>query len=201
MRDAEASQTGSTLMAVLRNPRDPEAWRTFVDRYGPQVYGWCRHWGLQDADAENVTADVLLKLSSKMRRFVYDPAKGSFRGWLKTVTGHALADSLGAASRMRGSGDSAVQGVLECIEARKDLQQQLNETFDLELLEEASSRIRLRVSRTTWKAFSCVAIEGRPQRDVAKELDMTIAALYMVKSRVQKLLKEEIRKLERKSQA
>jgi RNA polymerase sigma-70 factor (ECF subfamily) len=59
-------------------PADQSAWGEFVDRYGRKIYGWCRHWGLQEPDAEDVTQDVLLKLAEKMRTFAYD-ASDSFR--------------------------------------------------------------------------------------------------------------------------
>ena len=46
------SLTSTTLLAQLRqHPGNQAAWCAFVERYGPRVYGWCRGWGLQDADA------------------------------------------------------------------------------------------------------------------------------------------------------
>jgi hypothetical protein len=37
------------------SPTDPAAWEAFVDRHGPKICAWCRHWKLQPADAEDVT--------------------------------------------------------------------------------------------------------------------------------------------------
>ena len=51
----------------------------FMARYGPKIHAWCRRWGLQEADAQDVTQMVLLRLSVKVREFVYDPSR-SFRG-------------------------------------------------------------------------------------------------------------------------
>src|SRR5262249_27845754 len=83
------SETSPTLLGRLRlDPSDQASWKTFVQRYGPKIYGWCRGWNLQDADAQDVTQNVLLKLAAKLSTFHYDPA-GSFRGWLKTLTHHA----------------------------------------------------------------------------------------------------------------
>ena len=87
------SNTSATLLARLRQvPPDQAAWAQFTERYGRKVYGWCRQWNLQEADAEDVTQNVLLKLAEKMQTFVYDPAR-SFRAWLKTVARHAWSDS------------------------------------------------------------------------------------------------------------
>ena len=65
--------TSPTLLARLRSPSDQAAWDQFVERYSPRIYGWCRRWNLQEADAQDVTQDVLLRLADKMRTFAYDP--------------------------------------------------------------------------------------------------------------------------------
>src|SRR5262245_62927343 len=88
------SQTSPTLLGRLRqDPSDEQAWQVFVERYGPRIYGWCQTWRLQAVDAEDVTQNVLLGLARKLRDFVYDPSR-SFRGWLRTLTQHALSDFL-----------------------------------------------------------------------------------------------------------
>ena len=89
MNSAADCATSASLLLRLRNaPRDQAAWREFVRRYGSLIYGWCRSWSLQEADAQDVTQIVLLKLADKMQAFRYDPAL-SFRGWLRTVAHHA----------------------------------------------------------------------------------------------------------------
>jgi RNA polymerase sigma-70 factor (ECF subfamily) len=196
MGNEAESQTGSTLLVLLRAPDDPSAWDAFVQRYGPRIYGWCRQRGLQEADAENVTQEVLLQLVQKLRTFRYDPGKGTFRGWLRALTRHAWADYLAGQGRAgAGSGDPAVLGRLEAVEAREDLLKNLAQAFDLELLEEAQARVRLRVSPRDWQIFQRLAVEGRPGAEVAGELRMTVSAALMAKCRVQKKFREEIRRL------
>jgi len=66
------SQTSSTLLGRLgRGPGDQAAWNDFVARYQPRILDWCRRWGLQESDAQDVTEAVLLKLSRAMATFVY----------------------------------------------------------------------------------------------------------------------------------
>src|SRR5262249_27417635 len=104
--DGAGERTRVTLPGRLRrDPSDQAAWREFVEHYGPRVYGWCRKWGLQESDAQDVTQNVLLRLSQKMGQFAYDPSL-SFRAWLKTLTHHAWSDFLQARRRPGlGSGD------------------------------------------------------------------------------------------------
>ena len=90
MSPSTESQTSLTLMEMLREePRSAVAWDTFVRRYHPKIYRWCRAWGLQDADANDVAQDVLTKLTEKMATFQYDRSR-CFRAWLKTITQRSL---------------------------------------------------------------------------------------------------------------
>jgi RNA polymerase sigma-70 factor (ECF subfamily) len=198
MDDLSAQGTRVSLLARLRQaPNDQSAWSEFVDRYGPKIYAWCRRWGLQEADARDVTQMVLVQLAAKLRGFVYDPAK-SFRAWLKTLTRHAWSDFL--ADRRRagaGSGDSQVVELLQTVQAGDDLETRLSEAFDLELLALATARVRERVEPRTWQAFQLTAVEGLSGAEAAHRLGMQVAAVFKAKSNVQKRLQEEIALLER----
>jgi len=194
--DAQLPTTHATLLARLRqDPTDQVAWDAFVERYGRHVYRWCRQWKLQDADAEDVTQEILAKLARKLRDFHYDPSR-SFRGWLKTVAHHAWRDFVDTRPSRGVGGEAHVRELMQTLEAREDLVQKLREAFDHELLEAATLRVRLRVAPHTWEAFRLVALEGMPVTEVADRVRMQVAMVYVAKSKVQKMLQEEIRKLE-----
>jgi RNA polymerase sigma factor (sigma-70 family) len=189
--------TRVTLLARLRQePTDEAAWGVFVEHYGRHIYRWCRRWKLQDSDAEDVTQDILAKLAQKLRVFAYDPSR-SFRGWLKTLAHHAWRDFVDSPRRSEvAAGDSQSRELLRTLEAREDLMQKLEEAFDHELLEAAKVGVRLRVAPHTWEAFRLVALEGLPVAEVAATVQMQVAMVYVAKSKVQKMLQEEIQKLE-----
>src|SRR5450432_873818 len=67
MADTTLPITRVTLLTQLRqDPSDQAGWDEFVECYGRHIYRWCRQWKLQDADAEDVTQDILLKLTQKL---------------------------------------------------------------------------------------------------------------------------------------
>lgn len=195
-------RTSASLLGRLnRNPSDPEAWDEFVNRYGLRVYQWCRGWGLQDADAEDVTQNVLLAIAKQIQDFRYDPSR-SFRAWLKTITRRAWSRFVTtSAHRVRSGGDVANLEQLASVEARESLERQLEEQFDADLLEEASVRVRLRLEPKTWEAFRLVVYEQLSGAEAAAQLEMRVGSVYMAKNRVQKLLAEEIRWLENDGQS
>jgi RNA polymerase sigma-70 factor (ECF subfamily) len=197
MASSATPLTSASLLARLRQDApDQAAWSEFVRRYGGPIYRWCRKWHLQEADAQDVTQTVLVKLSAKMRTFTYDPAR-SFRAYLKTLVRYAWCDFLAQRPRAgAGSGDSAVRRALEAVEAGDDLVQRLNEQFDQELLEEAQTRVRQRVAPHTWEAFRLTAMEQLSGAEAAAQLALNVATVFKAKSKVQKMLQEEIARLE-----
>ncbi len=202
MTNAFDSETRLSLLGRLgHQPNDAAAWAEFVDHYGRKVYGWCRKWGLQEADSYDVTQDVLLRLAARMKDFRYDPAR-SFRAWLKTLAQHALSDFLEARGRAgQGSGDSRALDFLRSLEAREDLVRQLETEFDREVLELATTRVRQRVEPHTWEAFRLLAHEGLSGAEAASRLGMKVATVFVARSKVQKMLQEEVRRLEGPAEA
>jgi RNA polymerase sigma-70 factor (ECF subfamily) len=196
MEGSVSSQTSPTLLGRLRHqPTDQQAWDSFVARYGPTIFAWCRQQKLPEADAEEVTQNVLILLAEKMRSFAYDPTR-SFRGWLRTLTRHAWSDYLTARQRVgRGSGDSEVLDILARVPAREDLVSQLEGHFDLEVLEEAGARVQLRVDKASWDVYQLTTVQGLSVQEAAQKLGKSVGAVYKARQRVHKLLQDEVRKL------
>jgi RNA polymerase sigma-70 factor (ECF subfamily) len=186
----------SILMALRKDPGDQSAWSAFVDRYGPQIHAWCLRCKLQDADAQDVTQMVMLRLVRNLPDFAYDPSR-SFRGWLRTLTAHSWSDFIRDQVRaVRGTADPAVAGLLDTVKARVDLVRDLEETYDQELLELAMAEIRERVEEHTWEAFRLTAIEGTAAGEVAARLGIAVATVYRARHVVQGMLREAVTRLD-----
>jgi RNA polymerase sigma-70 factor (ECF subfamily) len=195
MSDDPGSMTRLSLLERLRaSPADQAAWEEFVNHYGKRVYRWCRRWGLQDSDAQDVTQDVLVALARQMSAFVYDEA-GSFRAWLKTVAHRSWVKFLEHRRRAGvGSGNEAIGEFLESVSVGQDWIQLVEGESDWALLDQAIARVRRRVQPRTWEAFRLLALEDLSGAAVAGQLGMTIGAVFMARSNVQKLIKEEVRR-------
>jgi RNA polymerase sigma-70 factor (ECF subfamily) len=193
MTSGSAPATSIALLERLRQQlADQAAWAEFVRRYGPLVYRWCRRWHLQEADAQDVTPAVLAKLAEKMKSFRYDATK-SFRAYLKTLARYTWCDFLKDCNKpSAATGDSDVLRALEAVEAGEDLVQRLNEQFDQEVLAEAQARVQQRVEAHTWEAFRLTAVEGLSGATAAARLGMKVTTVFKAKSKVQKMLQEEI---------
>lgn len=193
-RDSSLKTSPSLLGRLRDSPEDQSAWGEFVGRYQPRLLAWSRRWGLQDSDAQEVAQNVMVRLASKLRVLSYNPSL-SFRGWLYTIARHAWSDFVSDRRKAAIKGDPAA--LLERVEAREDLEQRLADVFDLELLEEATSRVKARVEEKTWEAFRRTAMMDEAAAVVSATLGMPIASVFKAKSNIQKMLQEEIANLER----
>src|SRR4051812_22913017 len=111
---AEIPPTRASLLLRLRDPRDEAAWKEFLDLYAPLIYGFARKQGLQDADAVDLSQDVLGAVLNTVGQLEYDPRRGSFRNWLFTIVWRRLCNwRRDQRSRPRGSGDTGTHLLLE----------------------------------------------------------------------------------------
>jgi RNA polymerase sigma-70 factor (ECF subfamily) len=189
--------TRPSLLVRLRDARDKESWRDFVGIYAPLVYGFARRRGLQDADAADVTQDVLRAVAQAVDRLDYDPEKGSFHSWLFKVAHRKLLDHQAGQRRCcRGTGDSAVQELLEEQPAPAEDQSRWDAEYEHRLFTWAAGHVRGRFTTATWQAFWDTAVAGKPAREVADALGLSVGAVYIAKSRVQARLREEIQRLQ-----
>ncbi|MBX9623033.1 MAG: sigma-70 family RNA polymerase sigma factor [Gemmataceae bacterium] len=190
--DHPAADTDPSLIAGLAGPAaEPAAWERFAARYGPQVRGWCRAWGLQPADADDVTQDVMVEVARQVGRYRRQRV-GSFRRWLRTVARGAYSDYVAAARRQA----RAAAAPLLAPAAADDLLARLEHEYDLELAERAMARVRERVADSTWTMFDRTALGGETGAAVAAELGVVVGSVYAARSKVQRLIREEVARLD-----
>jgi RNA polymerase sigma-70 factor (ECF subfamily) len=190
--------TQPSLLVRLADARDGQAWAQFVEIYAPLVYGHARKAGLQDADAADLTQEVLRAVAGAVGRLDYDPRRGSFRGWLFTVVRNTLRNFLAGQKRhCRGSGDTSALAWLEAQPARDGEQSaQWDQEYEQRLFTWAAEQVRGGFHDSTWQAFWQTAVEGKSAKDVGQALGMSAGAVYVAKSRVLARLTEQIRQIQ-----
>ncbi len=190
----ELPSTRPSLLLRIRDARDDQAWAQFVEIYAPLVYGYTRKHGLQDADAADLTQEVLRRVARSVDQLEYDPKRGTFHGWLLTVTRNALRKYWSGRQRHpQAVGDTAVQALLE---EQPDGPDEDAAAWDQEhewrLFHWAAGQVRGSFQESTWQAFWQTAVEGRSAQEVAGSLGMSPGAVYIAKSRVLARLKDHI---------
>ena len=183
--------TRASLLVRLRDRHDAAAWREFVDLYGPVVYGYARKQGLQDADAADLCQEVFRAFAGAASRFVYDPRRGAFRNWLFTIVRRKLATWRQAQRSRHADADAGANGhILEQCPAADDSEAAWEAAWRQQVFQWACAEARRHVSDVTWQAFWRTAMDGAPGKQVAAELGLSVAAVYLARSRVAARLRE-----------
>ena len=186
-----AQSTSIGLMnRVCCRPGDPDAWSEFVDIYGVQVLRWARQSGFQDADAEDVTQEILLRLWRCLSSFAYDPTR-SFRDYLRKVAQSMWSDWRTSVSPGAiGEGGSVALGRLNRLTGSDELVASLEAAYNQRLLDQAIIEVKSRVKPRTWEAFRMLAIEQRSGIETAMALEMKLDAVYAARKNVQQMIRE-----------
>lgn len=200
---AQFPETRISLILRLRESDDVQAWREFAEIYAPSVFGLALRKGLQPADAEDVTQEVLFNVARAIQRFEPQRESGlrtaSFRTWLSRIARNLIADYFRRKSRQRSiqAEDSWLQDAEACPSVSDRLEEDFAEEYRLATFQVAANRVQQRVNASTWQAFHRTTVEAESASNVAEELGLQIGALYVARSRVMKLLRIEVQRLQR----
>ena len=184
----ESASTSVTLLGRLRACDDQEAWQRFVNLYSPVVYLWAIRAGLDGEAAADLVQETLATLLRAIPNFEYDPDKGRFRGWLKTIVLRCARD---VKAKRR---PEVIDPALLVIEVR-DPSGFWEIEYDRVILERAFDIMRSEFEETTWRACWEHVTSGRSAREIGQELGISETAVFTAKSHVLKRLREEFRGL------
>ncbi len=197
---SQSPTTHVSLLLRLCDPNDRDAWGRFVTLYAPLVYRFFRRRSLQDADAADLTQDVLHVVSQRAKSFSHNGGRGAFRAWLYTIARNLLRQYLAKCGRIEpATGGSGVIECAEAVPADEEVARIWEPEYERRVFAWASQQVRERVDPSTWQAFWQTAVEGQSGEQTAAALGLTPGAVYVAKSRVMARLRalvEEIEELE-----
>jgi RNA polymerase sigma-70 factor (ECF subfamily) len=173
--------------------REAEAWNRLVSLYGPLVYWWCRRWGLQPSDAENVGQEVFMRVFEGLPTFRRTGGQGSFRGWVLQIARNCFLNHVREQHTViRPQGGSEAQKQLDLIPASANRAEEGESREDLGLLlRQALQLLQGEFSGRDTDIFSQLVLFGRQPAEVAAALEVTPSIVYAVKSRILRRLKAE----------
>jgi RNA polymerase sigma-70 factor, ECF subfamily len=190
----DSSSIGSTSSSLIEGVRAnvAGAWERLTTLYGPLVYGWARHTGLQSEDAGDVVQEVFLL--KNIANFQHQVCGATFRGWLWTITHNKIRDfHRRLAGRVAAAGGSdALQRLLDVPEACTSGSFEVGSAqFDM-VLARALELIRSEFKDASWQAFWDVVVDGKPVAEVAARLGISVNAVYIARSRILRRLRDEL---------
>lgn len=183
--------TRASLLMRIRDRRDAAAWGEFDAIYRPMLLRFATLRGLEHAAAEDVVQQCLLAVQEHIERFDYDPKKGRFKGWLRTMVNNRIRNLL----RDRHETPAESQD----FKRDQEREESPEETFDRLWMEEhlrhCLQRIRGETDELTFRAFEWYVLEERPVEEVCQALSVTANQLYKIKWRLTQKLAEQMKEL------
>lgn len=185
--------TPVSLLERLRLGPDPDSWQRLVDLYAPLVAGWLRALGVQPADRDDLTQEVLTTLVRELPQFRHNLRAGAFRRWLRGIVLNRLRSFRRARQPIPVSGDPSLEQALDLLEEPdSDLSRRWDEEHDRHVVRRLLELIEPEFEPATWQAFQLVVLEEKATREAAAALSLSPNAVRIAKSRVLARFRQEI---------
>lgn len=202
--DRETLRTRASLIDKLADLSNQAGWREFFDTYWGLIYGVARKAGLSDADAQDVVQDTMSSVARQMPTFRYDPARGSFKGWLLTLTRWRIVDRL-RKKRVdykepppeSPTGTDVIAQIPDPASLLPDAVWE--KEWEANLVQAAKANLRRKVDPQKLQIFDFYVTKEWPAEKVAEKFQVAIEQVYLAKHRITEMLKAEVQRLERES--
>lgn len=177
--------TPASLLERLRLPNSERHWDQFVELYTPLLFFWARRMGLGQEDAADLVQDVFVVLSRELPGFRYNKGQ-RFRGWLWTVTLNLCRQR-----RRSAAARPSLEAVSDLSEyPQEDWVPEFDEAeYRAYLVQRTLKLMQAEFSPPMWQACWETVMNAKPAADVAKDLGITVNAVYLAKSRVLRRLR------------
>jgi RNA polymerase sigma-70 factor, ECF subfamily len=165
---------------------EADAWTDLTDLYRPLIIGWLNRQGVPAVDLEDLSQDVLLTVVKHLPTFEHSGNRGAFRSWLRTIVCSRTSNywrATGASTQAIG-GSGATAALQQIADPDSDLNRQWDQEHDRYVIRCLLDLIEAEFEPATLRAFRRLAIDGASGAEVAQELGMSVAAVYVAKSRV-----------------
>ena len=198
----ETIRTRATLLNRLQNWDDQAGWQEFFDIYWQLIYSVARKAGLSGAEAQDVVQETLVSVAKQMPKFKYNPAVGSFKAWLLTLTRWRIVDQFRKRGPMvphqAGDGDTARTATIERIADEKNpsLDALWEADWERTVLAAAMIRVKRHLDPQKFQIFDFYVNREWPPEKVAQTFNVAVNQVYLVKNRVTEMLRDEVRRLE-----
>ena len=197
--------TRHSLLSRLRDLDDQRSWRDFFDTYWKLIYSAATKCGLSDAEAQDVVQETVITVSRKIGDFKYDPAAGSFKGWLLNTTRWRIQDHI--RKRSPGSHSLADEATPRKDDPLAEIPDPtasvLDATWEAEwqknLLDAALERVKRQAKPKHFQIFELYTLKKWPAAQVASTLAVSTGFVHLTVHRISHLIKKEVRRLEKQN--
>lgn len=196
--------TRKSLLSRLHNLDDQESWRVFFETYWKLIYVTALRAGLTETEAEDVVQETVICVAKNIQDFQYDPAKGSFKGYLLRLTNWRINTQFRKRLPLREPRPNqdlptATDPIDSCAAPVPPALENLwDKEWEANLMEAALRRTKSKVNPKFYQAWDLCVHQNWPVSKIATDLRLTRAQVYLAKHYVAKAIKRELLRLRNK---
>ena len=202
--DPPLLETRSSLINRLKATINGESWEVFFNTYWELIYSVARRKGLSEADSQDIVQETILKVHKSLDRFQYNRERGSFKGWLRTITRSRLVEHYKKQQRQpptqqpREDEDDPLVNLAD--PQGPELDRIWSEEWSRSLIQRSLTFLKQQVSLKQYQIFKCHCIDEWTVKEVCDALSVNAAQVYMAKQRVGKIFAAKLERLKQEEE-
>ena len=202
--DPPLLETRSSLINRLKATINGESWEVFFNTYWELIYSVARRKGLSEADSQDIVQETILKVHKSLERFQYNRERGSFKGWLRTITRSRLVEHYKKQQRQpptqqpRENEDDPLVNLAD--PQGPELDRIWSEEWSRSLIQRSLTFLKEQVSLKQYQIFKCHCIDEWSVKEVCDALNVNAAQVYMAKQRVGKIFAAKLERLKQEEE-
>lgn len=183
------NSTNLSLLERLRtqSAESEESWVRFVEVYAPLLLQWSQRLAIPPNDRLDIVQDTFAKLLVGIKRYRRDD-HSSFRSWLFTVLRNTWLD----AKRNSKSRMKSPLPALDEPSVSDPAEEWAQGEYRNYLLRRIQRLVVADFPKVSQRAFQLSVIDGVPPHEIAAQLGISTNAVYLIRSRILRRIREEL---------
>ena len=190
--------TRLTLLQKLQNQYDSHAWEEFSNLYRSFIFAVLQKMNVDIQDAENICQKVMVQVWKKLPEFEYDKQKGRFRSWLAVITrNQAKTEMRDKYRHFDNPSSDRHQELSDLLDSwsEPEIEKIAEVEWQKYIVKMALNNVKKSLSQNVLDAFNMLN-EGKSIEETARTLDLEENTVYRYRTRVEKQITQEVRRLE-----
>lgn len=186
------TQTPLSLLERLQNNSDGVAWSQLVKTYSPLIRAYLQRNRVPAGDLDDLVQDVLHAMVKELPGFRHNQRTGAFRAWLRQIADNRASNYWRSRARSPAAGTQAARDALAQLEdPANDIHRLWDQEHDRFVVQRLLDLIQPEFEPKTWQAFRRTVCNDEKPTKVASDLEISVNAVFIAKSRVLSRLRQE----------
>ena len=185
--------TSKTLIDKLASGEE-QPWREFFDRYQDAIRDLGDLRGLSAAECDDLVQEVMKRFLTRSKTLVFDPEKARFRTIFGRIISGIVVDIKRRRPREAALDDETLSNLTdEAPPPDRVLDEALLLKWRSIIRAEILAQLRAEMTPLNYSIFESHVLQKLPAAEVARNLGVSAARVYLVKSRAMRKLGQMVR--------